>query len=232
LRIWRKEQRSLAEWLKTLPRPVGVMACNDDRARQVVDACVTAGLAIPEEVSVLGVDNDEFVCTLSNPPISSISLGLESAGYRAAMLLDELMTDREKPEDRTPERIVVSPVAVVGRQSTDVAICEDSCVMQALQFIRENGDRPIQVDDVVCRVAISRRSLFDRFRRLIGCTIHQYIKRTRAGRIEDLLLRTSHSIEEIAGMLGFPDSGHMAQYFRSMKGMNPGVFRTRHTPRH
>jgi len=232
LRTWRKEQKVLTEWLKTLPRPVGVMACNDDRARQVVDACVTAGLAVPEEVGILGVDNDELACTSSNPPISSISLDLEDAGYRAATLLGELMAARKKMEDRTPAQVLVSPIAVVGRRSTDAAIIDDSCVMQALRFIRESSDRPVRIDDVVRRVAISRRSLFDRFRRALGCTVCQHIKRTRADRIEELLLGTSHSIGEIAAMLGFPDSDHVAQYFRSIKGMNPSVFRARHTHRH
>jgi LacI family transcriptional regulator len=231
LRIWRREQMVLAEWLKTLSRPVGLMACNDDRARQVVDACATAGLCIPEEAAVLGVDNDELVCNLSNPPISSISLGLEDAGYRAAMLLDELMAASKGRQIRSPAQILVSPIAVVARQSTDVTAIEDPCVMQALLFIRENSRRPLQIDDVVHRTAISRRSLFDKFRRAVGCTVHQYIKRTRMARIEELLLGTSHSVGEIAEMLGFAGLDHITLFFRSVKGMTPQMFRTRHAPR-
>jgi LacI family transcriptional regulator len=231
LRVWRKEQKALAEWLKALPRPVGVMACNDDRARQVADACAMVDLAVPEDVAILGVDNDELVCNFSNPPISSISLDLEDAGYRAAILLDGMMAAKDSPGACSADQILVSPASVVVRRSTEVAIVQDSCVMQALRFIRENSDRPVQVDDVVRQVAISRRSLFDRFRRAVGCTVCQYIKRTRAARIEELLLGTSHPIGEIAAMLGFPDSDHVAQYFRSIKGMNPGVFRARHAHR-
>jgi LacI family transcriptional regulator len=231
LRVWRKEQKVLAEWLKTLARPVGLMACNDDRARQVVDACAMAGLAIPEEVALLGVDNDELVCNFSNPSISSISLGLEDAGYQAAMLLDGLMAAKKGLESCIPGQILVSPIVVVSRQSTDVTAIDDPCVMRALQFIRENSGRTIEVDDVVHRVAISRRSLFDRFRRAVGCTVHQCIKRTRAARIEELLLGTSHSIDEIAKTLGFTGPDHIALYFRSVKGMNPNAFRARYAQR-
>lgn len=231
LRVWHKEMKVLADWLKTLGRPAGLMACNDDRARQVVDACAMAGLCVPQEVAVLGVDNDELVCDLSNPPISSVSLGLEDAGYRAAMLLDELMAAGKERETRPPSQILVSPIAIVARQSTDITAVEDPCVMHALRFIRENGCRPIQVDDVVQRVAISRRNLFDRFRRAVGCTVHQYIKKTRAARIEELLLNTSHSVGEIAQKLGFTDSDHIALYFRSVKGMSPTAFRARYAPR-
>jgi LacI family transcriptional regulator len=227
LRDWRREQRVLAEWLRTLAVPVGLLACNDDRARQVVDACATAGLSVPEQVAVLGVDNDEFVCNLSNPPISSVSLNLEDVGYRAAVLLDELMAARNGRGTCCPSQIQVSPVSVAARQSTEVASVADPCVMQALQFIRENSHRPIRIDEVARRVAISRRSLCDRFRQAVGCTVHQHIRKTRTARIEELLLGSSHSIGEIAKKLGFADSDHIAQYFRSVKGTTPGAFRAR-----
>ncbi len=250
LRVWRKEKRVLAEWLGTLERPVGLMACNDDRAREVVEACAIAGLAIPEEAAILGVDDDEFVCNLANPSISSISLGVEEAGYRAAELLDEMMkarnartsTDAHGPaptpssvevrvgpcqsvSPRFSSQILVSPLAVVTRRSTDIAAIEDPFVAAAVQFIRTHCRRPIQMADVVERVAVSRRSLSDRFRRTLGCTIAQYIKRTHVAQIEELLRNDSHSIGEIAEILGFPSQDHVAQYFRSVAGMSPNAFR-------
>ena len=229
LRVWRKEQRVLADWLRTLGRPAGLMACNDDRAREVVDACALAGLSVPEDIAILGVDNDEFICNLSNPPISSIALGVEDAGYRAAMLLDEMMeAKRKRKAQHSPTVILVPPVSVLARQSTDVTAIEDPHVAAAVRFIRTNCRRPIQISDVVRQVAISRRGLFDRFKRTIGCTVHQYIKRTRIAQIEELLLGTPHSIGRIAEILGFPSSDHLALYFRSVKGMNPRTFRARH----
>lgn len=244
LRAWRKERKVLTDWLRTLNRPVGLMACNDDRARQVVDACALAGLNIPGDLAVLGVDDDEFVCGLSNPPISSIALNIEDAGYQAAMLLDELMKARREPARAavptavragpcpsappTARQILVSPIAVTTRRSTDSKVIEDPHVAAAVQFIRTNCRRPIQIADVLRRVPISRRSLLDRFRRTVGCTVHQYIKRVRVAQIEELLLGTTHSIGQIAEILGFPDSDHLALYFRSVKSMNPLAFRARH----
>lgn len=240
LRVWRRERKVLAEWLGTLERPVGLMACNDDRAREVVEACAIAGLAIPEEVAVLGVDDDEFACNLANPPISSIALGVEEAGYRAAELLDEMMkarsartaTDSHGPartasaEARLPSQILVSPLTVVTRQSTDVAVIEDPFVAAAVQLIRVNCRRPIRMADVVRQAAVSRRNLSDRFRRTFGCTIAQYIKRIRITRIEELLRDDSCSVGEIAEILGFASQDHLAQYFRSVTGMTPNTFRT------
>jgi len=242
-RTWRKEQRVLADWLHGLPRPLGLMACNDDRARQVVDACATAGLSVPEDVAILGVDNDEFVCNLSNPPISSIALGLEDAGYQAAAMLDRLMRadTRTRTDKHGPSRTVASvgvcagpclsvpPIAVVTRRSTDVSVIGDPFVAQAVRFIRSNCRRPLQIDDVLGAVAISRRGLLDRFKRVLGCTVHQYIKRTRVARIEELLLGTPHSVGEIARILGFPSAEHVALYFRSVKHINPAAFRARCT---
>lgn len=225
LRVWRKERRVLAEWLGTLQRPVGLMACNDDRAREVVEACAIAGLAVPEEVAILGVDDDEFVCNLANPPISSISLGVEEAGYRAARLLDEMMKSQSS-RTSSSSQILVSPLAVVTRQSTDVAVIEDPFVAAAVQFIRVNCRRPIRMADVVRQAAVSRRNLSGRFRRTFGCTIAQYIKRIRITRIEELLRDDSCSIGEIAEILGFAGQDHLAQHFRSVTGMTPNAFRT------
>lgn len=242
LREWSKERKDLADWLGTLARPVGVMACNDDRARQVVEACAMAGLGIPEDIALVGVDNDEFVCSLSNPPVSSVALGAEDAGYRAAALLDRLMKAAGAPLERGGKRrtppnnekraasdvqrhVLVSPVAVVTRQSSDTAVIEDPAIAKAVQFIRANCRRPIQIADVLRAVPLSRRSLYDRFRRGLGCTVHQYIKRARVAEIEQMLLGTSDSIGQIAEVLGFPGAEHVALYFRSVTGMNPHAFR-------
>jgi LacI family transcriptional regulator len=236
LRVWRREHKLLIDWLRMLERPVGLMACNDDRAREVVDACTMAGLGVPEDVAVVGVDNDEFVCNLSNPPISSVALGLEDAGYRAAALLDRLMRacragrtegTRARPAAAalSGSRIVVSPITVVTRHSSEISAIEDPSVAEAVRFIRANSRRPIQIADVLQEVAISRRSLLDRFKRTLGCTVHQYIKRARVAQIEELLLGTPDSIGQIAEILGFPSPEHVALYFRSVTGMNPHTFR-------
>jgi LacI family transcriptional regulator len=223
LREWPQEQKQLAEWLLALPKPAGLLACNDDRARQVVDACLAAGLRVPEEISIVGVDNDEFVCNLSNPPISSIALGVEDAGYQAAGRLDELMTGG-KPG---PQDIVPATLGVVTRRSSEATAIQDAVVAQAVQFIRANCRKPIQVPDVLQEVAASRRGLYGRFQRVLGCGVHQYIKKARVAEIERMLLDTDCSVAEIAKMLGFPSADHIASYFRSVRGINPLTLRGR-----
>ena len=130
-RTWSQEQKQLAQWLCALPKPAGLWACNDDRARQVIDVCYGVGLNVPEEVAVMGVDNDEFVCHLSNPALSSIALDVEEAGYRAAQTLDQLMTGGKLG----PQAIVPATLGVVARRSTETMVIEDTLVAQAVRFI-------------------------------------------------------------------------------------------------
>jgi LacI family transcriptional regulator len=223
LREWLQEQKQLAEWLRALPKPAGLLACNDDRARQVVDACLAAGSSVPEEIAIVGVDNDEFVCNLSNPPISSVALGVEDAGYQAAQRLDQLMTGG-KPSSQD---IVPATLAVVTRRSSEATAIQDAVVAQAVQFIRANCRKPIQVPDVLREVAASRRGLYGRFQHALGCGVHQYIKKVRVAKIERMLLDTDCSVAEIAKTLGFPSADHIASYFRSVRGINPLTLRGR-----
>lgn len=218
------EQKSLAAWLARQPKPLGVMACNDDRARNVVDACQIAGLNVPEEVAVVGVDNDEFVCNLSNPALSSVALNVEEAGYGAAERLDRLMNGLHVEAGS----IMVVPTAVAARRSTEAMAIEDPIVAEAVAFIRGNGNKPLQIADVLRHVTISRRALHDRFRRIMGCTVHQYIKRVRVGEIERLLVNTDYTMAEIARTLGFTSADHIASYFRSVRGVNPFALRRQH----
>ena len=144
----------ISEWLKSLPKPVCVFAANDDGAVYILQACKIAGLPVPEEVAVLGVDNDELVCNLSSPPLSSMELDFENAGFLAARHLDELM--HKKAEHRV---ILVRPLEIIGRRSTDILVLDDEFVTRALVFIRANFQKPISTADVVDAACISRREL-------------------------------------------------------------------------
>ena len=218
---WESEQYTLANWLKQLPKPIALLACNDDRAQQVLLSCRLAGISVPEEIVIMGIDNDEFVCTLVHPPLSSIDLNTENVGYEAASVLDRMMHG-EKISNLT---IPVYPTSVVTRQSSDIlAIC-DTDVASAVRFIRENIRKPIQIDDVLGQVAISRRSLHEKFKQYLGCSLHQYIKKQRIARIEQLLLSTDMTISQIAYHMGFRSDEHIAAYFRSVKAINPYAFR-------
>jgi len=220
-RLWENEQTIMADWLKSLPKPVGLMACNDDRAREVIEACKIAGLHVPEEVAILGVDNDDLVCNLSHPPLSSIALNFERAGYEAAELLDKLMTG-EKMAD---ERIVVRPTHIVTRQSTDILAIEDKEVAEAVRFIRQHCREPIQVSDVVDAVSVSRRSLYQQFRRVLGRSPNEEIRRARVEQIVRMLVETNLPVSKIALALGYSGVAHIARYFRQEKGMNLQSYR-------
>lgn len=223
----RNEQSLIVEWLRSLPKPVAVMCCNDDRALQVVEACKQANYDVPDRVAVLGVDNDVLVCDLADPPISSIALNTESAGYEAARLLDRLM----KGEPMVGQTIGVSPTHIATRMSTDVLAVSDPEVSAALQFIRRNPTRLIQVNDVVEATNVSRRVLEKRFKAILRRSVHQEIRHVRVGHIIQLLIGTDMSITEIAMHGGFDGVEHIARYFRKETGMSLRDYRKKHAPR-
>ena len=222
-RQWGREQSLLADWLHTLPKPIGLMACNDDRGREVLEACRKAGVAVPEEIAVVGVDNDELLCELSDPPLSSVVLNAERGGYQAAELLHKLMTSRRKK----PERILVEPLRVVVRRSTDVIALDDREVAFALQFIRDCSGQPIQVSDVVrsLELDISRRALEIRFKRAVGRSIHEEIERVQLERAKRLLAETDMRTAEVATASGFGTASYLAWMFRQRLGMTPSQYR-------
>lgn len=158
------ETVALRRWLLELPKPVGILAAYDIRGQRVLDACRGAGLAIPDEVAVLGVDNDELLCELASPPLSSVMPNTLRTGYEAAALLDRMM----RGEAVRPVAHLIPPVGLVARQPTDVLALEDRAVAQAVRFIREHACEGINVGDVLQGVTLSRRVLEQRFRRLLG----------------------------------------------------------------
>jgi LacI family transcriptional regulator len=224
-RTWENELTIMADWLAKLPKPVGLMTCNDDRAQQIIEACKIANLHVPEQIAVVGVDNDELVCELSEPPLSSVVLNAERAGYEAAELLDQLMAG----EKMVGQTIWARPSRVVTRKSTDILAIEDKDVADAIRFIRENAKKAIQVDDVVRATAISRRVLEKRFRKEVGRSIFGEIKRNRTDLIARMLLETDWSVSQIALKSGFSNIDHFSRYFRQEMGIRPLAFRKNNT---
>jgi LacI family transcriptional regulator len=223
--LWSNEQIKLSLWLKSLPKPIVVLAFNDLRGRDVAEACRQASLRIPEDVSILGIDNDELPCNMANPPLSSIAMDFEKVGYEAASLLDRLMHG-EKIEE---QELLIRPTHVVPRASTDIATTEDCVVAEAIRYIRLNVKRPIQVSEVAEAVLSSRRNLYNRFQISIRRSVHEAITQIRIERIIQMLLETNLSISQIADEMGFPGVDHFARYFRKTKGITPQEFRKRHT---
>jgi LacI family transcriptional regulator len=186
---WHREQPLVTAWLQSLPKPVGIMACNDVRGRQVIEACLQVGLQVPDDVAVVGVDEDRLLCDLANPPLSSVALNLERAGYQAAELLAGLISGRV----RQPRRILAEAMWVIPRRSTDVLAVEDRDVAAALRFIRDRFRTRIGVDDVVAEACISRRSLEMRFQRSLGRSIRQEIQRVRLAWSQKLAVERSQA---------------------------------------
>lgn len=217
------EQRHLATWLRQLHLPVGVMASNDDRCIDIVKACRVAGLNIPDQVAILGVDNDEMICNLSNPPLSSIRLNAEQVGYQAAEALDHLLAGDGPPDID----ITLEPTGIVTRLSTDVLAINDQQVVQVIRFIRSNARRDIRVSDVVNQSCLSIRALQQRFRRAIGCSINREIHRVRIQQLADHLINTNLTIDQIAYDLAFRDSSHISRIFRKEIGVTPMEYRRR-----
>lgn len=218
---WKNEQKKIVSWLKGLPKPIGIIACNDDRGHHVLQACKLAELRVPEDVAVLGVDNDELICEMSDPPLSSIALNTESAGFETAEMLDRLMHKKRIHQ----LDIQVQPTHIVARQSTDIFAVNDQEVIKSLKFIYANLSRKINVNDIVKITTLSRRSLECRFKKYLGRTIMEEVRRKRAETLTKYLVETELSISEICRSLDYSDISHISRYFKKEKGIGLRSFR-------
>jgi LacI family transcriptional regulator len=221
---WQAQFDDLCRWLSELPKPIGIFTANDERGYQVIDACRHAGLRVPEDVAVLGDDNDQAVCELCNPPLSSIQRPHEEMGYRCAALLDLLMLG--KP---IPPQPLLPPNRLILRQSTDVLAVDDPEVASALRFIHQNLGRPFAVKELLHEVPIGRRSLEQRFQRSIGRTLGREIRRLRITRATQLLVDTQLSMPEVARRCGFTSAPRLTEAFRRELGKTPTSYRRRRT---
>jgi LacI family transcriptional regulator len=220
VRKWITLQHELAVWLESLEKPLGLLAANDDRARHVLEACRAIGLRVPEDVAVLGVDNDEVMCELTDPPLSSIEHGAGSLGYQAAALLDRLMAGKKARN----LHMLVEPEGVVTRHSTDILAIADPEVAAALTFIHQHDCEPLRVADVVGAVGVSRSTLESRFK-AVGRTIHGEIQRLQVERARLLITTTDLPIKQIAAMAGFAHVHYMTTIFHQRTGWTPAEYR-------
>jgi LacI family transcriptional regulator len=220
-RFWGREQAVLSEWLGNLPKPVGLMACHDDRGREVLEACRSANIRVPEEIAVIGVDNDELLCELADPPLSSVVLNAEGVGYRAAALLDRMMRRRL----RKPRRLVAEPLYVATRRSTDIVAIDDPEIAAALGYMHDHAAERIQVEDVVHHLAISRRNLEMRFQAIVGRTLHAELQRIRLERARRFLVETDVPIPTVAESVGYRTPSYFIQVFRAEHKLTPAKYR-------
>ncbi len=221
---WNAQQTTLlAAWMKHLPRPCGIMACVDVRAFQLITAAQQAGLLVPEEIALLGVNNDVMRCELSHPSLSSIALNAHQSGFHAAEVLDHLLR-REAPGSMETR---IDPLGVVTRLSTDILAVGDRNVAAALSFIREHACRGVTVDEVVAHASASRSQLEKKFRRFIGRSPQAEIRRVQLARVKELLTETDLPLKSIAGMTGFEHIEYLSVVFKRVTGESPGQYRKR-----
>jgi LacI family transcriptional regulator len=218
------EIREIAEWLRDLPRPLAVFACYDGRAQQVLEACQVRGWSVPDEVAVLGVDNDEVLCELVAPPLSSVQPNARRTGFEAAAMLSRMM----RGERLATQTRYVEPVRVVERQSTDAVSVADARVAAALRFIREHVGDGIDVSDVLRAVPMSRTLLERKFQAALGHSPHRQIVRQRIARAKHLLAESEVSIGVVAELAGFNDASYLSVAFRRETGESPHTYRARH----
>ena len=226
-----RQQRNLESWVAGLPKPIGILAANDVCGTCLIAACRSAGLRIPEQIAVLGVDDDEVLCRLTSPPLSSIDLNPPAIGYRAASLLDVMMSGDEIPE----EPILIPPCGIVTRQSTDTMAIEDKDVANAMAIIRECACDGIDVKHVARKVGISRATLERKFSTYLQTTPRKAIVHCQIERIKYLLMETKYSLEGIAEITGYKTQSHLSVAFKRETGMTPGEYRNEtrdnHSPR-
>jgi LacI family transcriptional regulator len=227
---WTQLQAELEAWLSSLPKPIGIMACDDVRARHVLEACRGLGLRVPHDVAVIGVDDDEFVCELSDPPLSSVAQAARRVGYEAARLLDGLLQpERTRPRAAKnaaePSRLVVPPVGVVARRSTDTLAVGDPEVAAAIRSIRERATRGLGIAELVKKSQLSRWQLEERFRRAVGRSIHEDILHVRLEEARRLVTTTDLPMKTIAPRAGLSSVAYMTTLFRRHFGMPPAALR-------
>ena len=217
-----KYEDLVARWLKELPKPIGLMACNDIRGQQVLNACRAVGVMVPDEVAVIGVDNDEVLCELSDPPLSSVAPNTERIGYEAAVLLDRMMSGQKTSR----EPVFVIPSGIVTRLSTEVLAIEDRHIATAARFIRERACEGIDVSDVLRAVPLSRSTLERRFDKALGRSPKEEILRVRLNRAKQLLTETDFPLAVVAGKVGLEHPEYFSVIFKKKVNMTPAEFRS------
>lgn len=216
-----RHEQDLMAWLQALPKPCGIMACNDARGRQVLNCCREVGLAVPDEVAVIGVDKDEIFCELSDLPLSSVILNTQQIGFEAAVLLARMMAG----ESDVPSSIRVQPMGVMARQSTDVLAIDDRHIAAALKYIREYACDGLDVESLLRAIPLSRSVLERRFSQILGNSPKAEILRVRLDRVCRLLVESDLPLAEVAQKAGFEHPEYMSRLFKKKMGITPGEFR-------
>ena len=219
--MWYYDQSELTGWLKILPKPIAIMACDDNQGNILLQACELCGIHVPFDVAIIGVDNDEILCNMSNPSMSTINVDIERGGAATAAMAERMVKD----PTYMGEDVVLQPLTVVERLSSSLFATNDKEVLMALRYIHANIDTKISVSDILASVPISRRLLENRFKKMTGMTIYNYISIQRIERFALLLISSNDSITDIAARLDEYDTKSISRRFKDLKGCTPSEFR-------
>lgn len=219
--MWYFDQSVLIDWLLDLPKPIAIMACDDNQGNILLQACELCGLNVPFDVAVIGVDNDEILCSMSNPAMSTIDVDIERGGMETAAMVDRMVND----PSYDGEDIILRPLTIVERLSSSLFATNDKEVLMALKYIHANIDSKIKVTDVLNNVPVSRRLLEQKFKNMTGMTIYNYISIQRMERFAQLLISSNDSITDIAARLDEFDTKSISRRFKEIKGCKPTEFR-------
>ena len=221
---WEHFIAGLGSWLESCDLPVGILVCNDQYARYLIDVCRSKGLHVPQDVAIVSTSNELLICEAPLPTLTSIDMGFAQVGYQAAALLSRLMHGKTA----THNTILVRPTDLIPRQSTDLYAAADPLIARALRFITDNSQNRIEVKDVVSAVATNRRSLERKFRSILGRSIAHEITRLRLDRAKRSMVETDTPMKEIALDSGFRDTDHLYKVFQRVLGIPPTRFREKH----
>jgi LacI family transcriptional regulator len=217
----RRQFDALCHWARQLVAPTAVFCCNDLTTRDVMAACEAVDRKVPEQVALLGVDNDDLICELSTTPLSSIDACGQRVGFEAASLLAAMMRGQPPPAGR----LLITPAGVVTRRSSNILAVGDPEVASAMRFIHDHADRDLGVEDVVAQATCSRRNLERRFRAAIGRSVNQEIQRCRLDRAMRLLAGTDLTVQQINDALGFRYVHRLNDLFRRLAKTTPKAYR-------
>ena len=218
------DQEGLTKWLSSLQTPIGIIACNDIRAQQLLNICFDIRLHVPDQIAVIGVDNDDVIGPLCSPPLTSVEPNTRRIGYEAAAMLERMMNGEAVPA----EIISIPAKRIVVRSSTDTIPVDDEEFVKAYRFIRENACRGVSVQDIADAVPMSRRALERRMRTYLSKSPAEVIAAIRLARIKQLLETTSQPLRQIAKVTGFTHDEHMGKFFKKFVGFPPGQYRKKY----
>ncbi len=225
--LWFYEAPPLLSWLKSLPHPTALMACDDNQGNRITEICKVNNIKVPDKIAILGVDNDEIICNLSDPPLSSISHNIVRGGFEADELIDRLLNDEENNRQDMQD-VVIQPINIVNRLSTDFYSTTDMHIHTALKYIHQNIASDITVSDIVKQVPLSRRLLEIRFKQVTQQSIHKYIFNLRMERFAQLLLASDAPIADVAEQVGINNLKNLSRQFKILKKVSPNEYRKEH----